>query len=69
MVDGRSKSFPFLGFRSVGSYTIAETLQDLRKDPNVGAVVIRVESGGGSAGGGRTSSGAKSSSLPPRSPS
>src|SRR5688572_25990107 len=49
MVDGRSKSFPFLGMRSVGSYTIAETLQELRKDPSVGALVIRVESGGGSA--------------------
>jgi protease-4 len=49
MVDGRSKSFPFLGMRSVGSYTIAETLQELRRDPNVGAIVIRVESGGGSA--------------------
>lgn len=49
MVDGRSKTFPFLGIRSVGSYTIAETLQELRRDPSVGAVVIRVESGGGSA--------------------
>jgi len=49
MVDGRSKAFPFLGIRSVGSYTIAETLQHLRKDPSVGAVVLRVESGGGSA--------------------
>jgi len=49
MVDGRSKTFPFLGIHSVGSYTIAETLQELRKDPSVGAVVVRVESGGGSA--------------------
>jgi len=49
MVDGRSKTFPFLGIRSVGSYTIAETLQELRRDPSVGAVVVRIESGGGSA--------------------
>lgn len=49
MIDGRSQVFPFVGIHTVGSYTIAETLEQLRKDPSVGAVVLRVESGGGSA--------------------
>lgn len=49
IIDGRSRTFPFLGIRTVGSYTIQETLQDLRKDPSVGAIVLRIESGGGSA--------------------
>ena len=33
----------------VGSYTIADTLKQVREDPRVGAVVLRVETGGGSA--------------------
>lgn len=49
MVDGRSQFYPILNLQTTGSYTIAETLRKLRKDPSVGAVVLRVESGGGSA--------------------
>lgn len=49
MVDGRSQIFPFIGMQTVGSYTIADTLKGIRKDPSIGAVVLRVESGGGSA--------------------
>lgn len=49
MVDGRSKVFPFVGIRTAGSYTIAESLKNVREDPNIGAVVLRVETGGGSA--------------------
>lgn len=49
MVDGRSSSIPFLGMHTAGSYTIAESLKQVREDPSVGAVVLRVETGGGSA--------------------
>ncbi len=49
MVDGRSQTIPLIGMRTVGSYTIAETLKRVRENPMVGAVVLRVESGGGSA--------------------
>lgn len=49
MVDGRSQSFPFLGVRTAGSYTIAESLKQAREDSSIGAVVLRVETGGGSA--------------------
>src|SRR5690606_36277669 len=47
--DGRSSVIPFLGMRLVGSYTIADSLKKAREDPSIGAVVLRVESGGGSA--------------------
>jgi protease-4 len=33
----------------VGSYTIAEALKQVRQNPRVGAVVLRIDSGGGSA--------------------
>ncbi len=49
MVDGRSQSFPFLGIETAGSYTIAESLKQVREDPSVAAVVLRIETGGGSA--------------------
>ena len=49
MVDGRSQSIPFVGVKLVGSYTIAESLRKMREDPHIGAVVLRVESGGGSS--------------------
>jgi protease IV len=49
MVDGRSQTIPLLGTRLVGSYTIAETLKKARENPKCGAVVLRVETGGGSA--------------------
>lgn len=49
MVDGRSSSFPFLGIQTAGSYTIAESLKQVREDPSVSAVVLRIETGGGSA--------------------
>ncbi|HET9957867.1 MAG TPA: signal peptide peptidase SppA [Polyangiaceae bacterium] len=49
MVDGRSQVIPLLGMRLVGSYTIADSIKKARENPMVGAVVLRVESGGGSA--------------------
>jgi protease-4 len=49
MVDGRSQSIPLLGVKLVGSYTIADSLKQLREDPRIGAIVLRIETGGGSA--------------------
>lgn len=49
IVDGRSQNVPFLGMKLVGSYTVAESLKQSRENPLVGAVVLRIESGGGSA--------------------
>lgn len=49
MIDGRSSNIPFLGMKLAGSYTIAEALKEAREDPRIGAVVLRVETPGGSA--------------------
>ncbi len=49
MIDGRSANVPFLGMKLVGSYTVAEAIKDAVKDPTVGAIILRVETPGGSA--------------------
>ncbi|MCH2111058.1 MAG: signal peptide peptidase SppA, partial [Polyangiaceae bacterium] len=49
MVDGRSQNIPFLNIRTAGSYTIAESIKRAREDRSVSAIVLRVETGGGSA--------------------
>lgn len=49
IVDGRSRAIPLLDERLVGSYSMQETIGQLRDDANVRAVVLRVESPGGSS--------------------
>lgn len=49
MVDGQSRDVPFVGMRLAGSYTIAKALEQAREDPRVAAVVMRIESPGGSS--------------------
>lgn len=49
IIDGRSRTIPLLGNRLAGSYTIAASLKQAREDPLVSAVVIRIESPGGSS--------------------
>lgn len=49
MIDGRSRKIPILDNKLVGSYTIAETVKALKDDPKVRAVVLRVETPGGSS--------------------
>jgi protease-4 len=49
IVDGRSRHIPLLDMRLVGSYSMAETIDKLRDDPSVRAVVLRIESPGGSS--------------------
>jgi protease-4 len=49
MIDGRSRQVPLLGSSIVGSYTIAESLKAARESSLVKAVVLRIESPGGSS--------------------
>jgi protease-4 len=49
MIDGKSRDVPLLGNRLVGSYTIAKALKQAREDPHIAAVVMRVETPGGSS--------------------
>jgi protease-4 len=49
MTDGRSRRVPLLGMESAGSYTIAEALEGARNNPLIKAVVLRVETPGGSS--------------------
>jgi len=46
---GRSGMDPLTGMHIMGSETIAETLRKVREDDAIRAVVLRVDSGGGSA--------------------
>lgn len=48
ILDGKSNVVPVVGMRSAGSDTIAEAARQLEDDPSVGAVVVRIESPGGS---------------------
>ncbi|MBN2192656.1 MAG: signal peptide peptidase SppA [Polyangiaceae bacterium] len=49
IVDGRSRVIPLANMNTLGSYTLVETLKDLREDDSVRAIVLRVDSPGGSA--------------------
>jgi protease-4 len=49
MVDGKSRDIPLVDTRLVGSYTIAKALKSAREDSRIGAVVMRIESPGGSS--------------------
>jgi protease-4 len=49
IIDGRSRTIPLLGIELAGSYTIAETLKRVRESNTVSAVVLRIESPGGSS--------------------
>ncbi|HTN88711.1 MAG TPA: signal peptide peptidase SppA [Sorangium sp.] len=48
MIDGESRSIPLVGVKLAGSYTVAGALRRAREDRSVRAVVLRVETGGGS---------------------
>ncbi len=49
IVDGRSQRVPLLSMHLAGSYSIAEVTRALREDSTVRAVVLRIESPGGSS--------------------
>jgi protease-4 len=49
IVDGRSQHIPLVDMKLVGSYSMAESIKQLREDSTVKAVVLRIESPGGSS--------------------
>ncbi len=49
IIDGRSSHIPLVDLSLVGSYSMADTIRELRDDAGVRAVVLRIESGGGSS--------------------
>jgi protease-4 len=49
IIDGRSRNVPIIDMKLVGSYTIAESVKHLRDDDDIRAVVVRIESPGGSS--------------------
>ncbi len=49
IVDGRSQTIPVLGMKLVGSYTITDSIKALEDDNQIKAVVLRIESPGGSS--------------------
>ncbi len=49
IVDGKSMTIPVLGRKLVGSETISALIAAARESPEVGAIVIRIDSPGGSA--------------------
>ncbi len=49
MVDGKSMTLPLLGVKTTGAQSFVEACERARRDPSVAAVVLRVDSPGGSA--------------------
>jgi len=49
IVEGRSQTLPLINRRTVGARSLVKLLGRLAQDPQARAVVLRVESGGGSA--------------------
>jgi protease-4 len=49
IVDGKSMEVPFLGRRLVGGETVANAIASARENPAIKAVVLRIDSPGGSA--------------------
>jgi protease-4 len=49
MVDGRSSHIPLLDIDLLGSYSVVDTIKAVRDDGTIKAVVLRIESSGGSS--------------------
>src|SRR5262249_32063796 len=49
ITDGESKSIPVVGQSLAGGQTLVQAIQAARADPRVGAIVLRINSPGGSA--------------------
>lgn len=49
IAEGRSRSVPFVDLRLAGGQTLLETLYDVGRDAQIRAVVLRIDSPGGSA--------------------
>ncbi len=49
IVDGKSRRIPLVDFKTAGDRTLVEAIDRLRRDRSVAAVVLAIDSGGGSA--------------------
>lgn len=49
ITDGKSRSVPLLGEKTAGGETLVAAVAAARADPDVGAIVLRIDSPGGSA--------------------
>ncbi len=49
IVDGKSRSIPLLGQKLVGSETLVAAISAARANPAVGAIILRIDTPGGSA--------------------
>lgn len=49
IVDGDSKAIPIIGTKLVGGQTIISAIQAARNDPDIRAIILRINSPGGSA--------------------
>lgn len=49
IVDGKSRSVPFLGQTLAGSETLVSAISAARANPDIGAIILRIDSPGGSA--------------------
>lgn len=49
ITDGKSRSIPFIGQKLAGGETLAQALAYARGNPQIGAVILRIDSPGGSA--------------------
>ena len=49
IVDGKSRTIPILGRQLVGGQTIAQAIAAARADPRIKAIILRIDSPGGSA--------------------
>lgn len=49
LTEGRSQQVPYVDFKTVGAQTLAAALDQVASDPRIEAVVLRVDSPGGSA--------------------
>jgi len=49
LTEGRSLSVPYVDFKTVGAQTLSAALEEAASDPRIEAVVLRIDSPGGSA--------------------
>ncbi|MEO6772046.1 MAG: signal peptide peptidase SppA [Kofleriaceae bacterium] len=49
ITDGASKIIPLIGKKTAGGETIVNAITEAREDPTVGAIILRIDSPGGSA--------------------
>src|SRR6185312_219507 len=49
ITDGASKIIPLVGQKTAGGETLVKAISEAREDPSIGAIILRIDSPGGSA--------------------